>query len=64
MGVIEALSKKAGVGARLLLLSLLDKRLPNTCNRLDGDKDDNSVPGINRGQIKSVTAVAICRISS
>ena len=63
MGVIEALSKKAGVGTRLLLFSSLDKRLPNTCSGLDDDKDDNSVPGIDMG-IKSATAVAICGISS
>ena len=53
MGVIEALSKKAGVGTRLLLLSSLDKRLPNTCSGLDDDKDDNLVPSIDRGQIKN-----------
>ena len=64
MGVIEALSKKAGVGTRLLLLPSLDKRLPNTCSGLDDDKDDNSVPGRDKGQIKSATAVAICGISS
>ena len=64
MGVIKALSKKAGVGTRLLLLPSLDKRLSNTCSSLDDDKDENSVPGIDRGQIKSATAVAICRISS
>ena len=64
MDVIEALSKKAGVGTRLLLLSSLDKRLPNTCSGLDDDKDNNSVSGIDRGRIKSATTVAMCRISS
>ena len=63
MDVIEAMLKKAGVETRLLLLSLLDKRLPNTCSGLDDDKDNNSVLGIDMGRIKSAAAVAICWIS-
>ena len=62
--MIEALSKKAGVGTRLVLLSSLDKSLHNTCSGLDDDKDDNWVPGIDMGWIKSATAVVICGISS
>ena len=64
MSVIEVMSKKAGVGTRLLLLPSLDKRLPNTCSGLDDDKDNNSVSDIDMGQIKSATTIAICGILS
>ena len=60
--MIEALTKTAGVGTRLLLFPSLDETSPNTCSGLDDD--DNSVPGRGGGRIKPATAVAICVISS